>query len=189
MARWSSARASATRRRCSTSARRSVRRRTPVPRSISRSTRSKARRITAKAGPNALAVLAIAENGCLLNAPDTYMEKLAIGPGYPDGMIDLRDRRPTTSARSPRRRALSPGRSSPASSTGRHAESSPAPRARLRDQADPRRRCCRRHRDRRPRHRHRRLYRHRRRARRRARRCSPSLCRRADAGPARFPQR
>jgi fructose-1,6-bisphosphatase II / sedoheptulose-1,7-bisphosphatase len=45
--------------------------------------------ITAKAGPNALAVLAIAENGCLLNAPDTYMEKLAIGPGYPAGTIDL----------------------------------------------------------------------------------------------------
>ena len=45
--------------------------------------------ITAKAGPNALAVLAIAENGCLLNAPDTYMEKLAVGPGYPDGTIDL----------------------------------------------------------------------------------------------------
>jgi len=45
--------------------------------------------ITATAGPNALAVLAIAENGCLLNAPDTYMEKLAIGPGYPDGTIDL----------------------------------------------------------------------------------------------------
>jgi fructose-1,6-bisphosphatase II / sedoheptulose-1,7-bisphosphatase len=46
--------------------------------------------ITANAGPNALAVLAIAESGCLLNAPDTYMEKLAIGPGYPDGTIDLR---------------------------------------------------------------------------------------------------
>ena len=45
--------------------------------------------ITANAGPNALAVLAIAEQGCLLNAPDTYMEKLAIGPGYPDGTIDL----------------------------------------------------------------------------------------------------
>jgi len=45
--------------------------------------------ITAKAGPNALAVLAIAESGCLLNAPDTYMEKLAVGPGYPDGTIDL----------------------------------------------------------------------------------------------------
>lgn len=45
--------------------------------------------ITAKAGPNALAVLAIAEEGCLLNAPDTYMDKLAIGPGYPEGTIDL----------------------------------------------------------------------------------------------------
>jgi fructose-1,6-bisphosphatase II / sedoheptulose-1,7-bisphosphatase len=45
--------------------------------------------ITANAGPNALAVLAIAENGCLLNAPDTYMQKLAVGPGYPDGTIDL----------------------------------------------------------------------------------------------------
>jgi len=45
--------------------------------------------ITAKAGPNALAVLAIAEEGDLLNAPDVYMEKLAIGPGYPEGTIDL----------------------------------------------------------------------------------------------------
>jgi fructose-1,6-bisphosphatase II / sedoheptulose-1,7-bisphosphatase len=46
--------------------------------------------ITAKAGPNALAVLAIAEQGCLLNAPDVYMEKLAVGPGYAPGTIDLR---------------------------------------------------------------------------------------------------
>ncbi|HKR18283.1 class II fructose-bisphosphatase [Rhizorhapis sp.] len=45
--------------------------------------------ITAKAGPNALAVLAIAEEGCLLNAPDVYMDKLAIGPGYSPGLIDL----------------------------------------------------------------------------------------------------
>ncbi len=45
--------------------------------------------ITAKAGPNALAVLAIAEQGNLLNAPDVYMDKLAIGPGYPEGTIDL----------------------------------------------------------------------------------------------------
>ena len=45
--------------------------------------------ITAKAGPNALAVLAAAEEGCLLNAPDVYMEKLAVGPGYPPGVIDL----------------------------------------------------------------------------------------------------
>ncbi|MCA1748073.1 MAG: class II fructose-bisphosphatase [Parasphingopyxis sp.] len=45
--------------------------------------------ITAKAGADALAVLAIAEQGNLLNAPDVYMEKLAIGPGYPEGTIDL----------------------------------------------------------------------------------------------------
>ncbi len=45
--------------------------------------------ITAKAGPNALAVLAISEEGGLLNAPDVYMEKLAVGPGYPEGVIDL----------------------------------------------------------------------------------------------------
>ena len=46
--------------------------------------------ITAKAGSNALAVLAIAEQGCLLHAPDVYMEKLAVGPGYAPGTIDLR---------------------------------------------------------------------------------------------------
>jgi len=45
--------------------------------------------ITAKSGPNALAVLAIAEQGCLLNAPDTYMDKIAIGPGFADGTINL----------------------------------------------------------------------------------------------------
>ena len=50
--------------------------------------------ITAKAGPNALAVLAIAEEGGLLNAPDVYMDKLAIGPGYAADLISL-DRTPT----------------------------------------------------------------------------------------------
>ncbi len=45
--------------------------------------------ITAKAGPNALAVLAIAEEGGLLHAPDVYMDKLAIGPGYADGVVSL----------------------------------------------------------------------------------------------------
>src|SRR4028119_1014024 len=45
--------------------------------------------ITAKAGPNALAVLAIAEAGCLLNAPEVYMEQRATGPGDPEGTIDL----------------------------------------------------------------------------------------------------
>jgi fructose-1,6-bisphosphatase II / sedoheptulose-1,7-bisphosphatase len=45
--------------------------------------------LTAKASPNALAVLAIAAGGDLLNAPDVYMDKLAVGPGLPDGVIDL----------------------------------------------------------------------------------------------------
>ncbi|MCJ2181478.1 class II fructose-bisphosphatase [Novosphingobium sp. 1949] len=45
--------------------------------------------ITAKAGPNALAVLAAAEEGGLLNAPDVYMDKIAVGPGYPPDVIDL----------------------------------------------------------------------------------------------------
>ena len=46
--------------------------------------------LTAKALPNALAVLAIAEEGGLLNAPDTYMDKIAVGPGLPPGVVDLR---------------------------------------------------------------------------------------------------
>jgi fructose-1,6-bisphosphatase II / sedoheptulose-1,7-bisphosphatase len=45
--------------------------------------------ICAEAEPNALAVIAIAERGGLLHAPDMYMNKIAIGPGYPDGIIDL----------------------------------------------------------------------------------------------------
>ncbi len=45
--------------------------------------------ITAKAGPNALAVLAASEKGGLLNAPDVYMDKLAVGPGLPADIIDL----------------------------------------------------------------------------------------------------
>jgi fructose-1,6-bisphosphatase II / sedoheptulose-1,7-bisphosphatase len=45
--------------------------------------------LTAKALPNALAVLAIAEPGTLLNAPDVYMDKIAVGPGYPEGTVDL----------------------------------------------------------------------------------------------------
>lgn len=45
--------------------------------------------LTAKALPNALAVMAMAEPGTLLNAPDTYMDKIAIGNGYAEGVIDL----------------------------------------------------------------------------------------------------
>ena len=45
--------------------------------------------ITAKAMANACAVMAWAPAGTLLNAPDTYMDKIACGPGYPEGIIDL----------------------------------------------------------------------------------------------------
>lgn len=45
--------------------------------------------ICAKAMPNALAVLAIAERGGLLHAPDMYMDKIAVGPGLPEGVVDL----------------------------------------------------------------------------------------------------
>jgi fructose-1,6-bisphosphatase II / sedoheptulose-1,7-bisphosphatase len=45
--------------------------------------------ICAKAMPNALAVLAISERGGLLHAPDIYMNKIAIGPGYAPDLVDL----------------------------------------------------------------------------------------------------
>jgi len=45
--------------------------------------------ICAKNLPNALAVIAVAEKGSLLYAPDVYMDKIAIGPGYPDGVINI----------------------------------------------------------------------------------------------------
>jgi fructose-1,6-bisphosphatase II / sedoheptulose-1,7-bisphosphatase len=45
--------------------------------------------ICAKSMPNALAVLAMSEHGGLLHAPDMYMNKIAIGPGYPAGLVDL----------------------------------------------------------------------------------------------------
>jgi fructose-1,6-bisphosphatase II / sedoheptulose-1,7-bisphosphatase len=45
--------------------------------------------ITAKGGQNALAVIAMAEAGNFLNAPDVYMDKIAVGPGLPDGVVDL----------------------------------------------------------------------------------------------------
>ena len=45
--------------------------------------------ITAKGGANALAVLAMADDGGFLNAPDVYMDKIAIGGGLPDHLVDL----------------------------------------------------------------------------------------------------
>jgi fructose-1,6-bisphosphatase II / sedoheptulose-1,7-bisphosphatase len=45
--------------------------------------------LTAKAMPNALTVMALAPKGGLLHAPDTYMDKIAIGPGFPADVVDL----------------------------------------------------------------------------------------------------
>jgi fructose-1,6-bisphosphatase II / sedoheptulose-1,7-bisphosphatase len=45
--------------------------------------------LCAKHMPGAIATMAMAEGGTLLNAPDVYMEKIAIGPGYPKGVVDL----------------------------------------------------------------------------------------------------
>jgi fructose-1,6-bisphosphatase II / sedoheptulose-1,7-bisphosphatase len=45
--------------------------------------------LTAKDMPNALAVIAMAPRGTMLHAPDVYMEKLAVGPGYAEGVVTL----------------------------------------------------------------------------------------------------
>jgi fructose-1,6-bisphosphatase II / sedoheptulose-1,7-bisphosphatase len=45
--------------------------------------------LTAKGMGNALAVVAMATAGTMLHAPDTYMDKIAVGPGYPEGVVDL----------------------------------------------------------------------------------------------------
>jgi fructose-1,6-bisphosphatase II / sedoheptulose-1,7-bisphosphatase len=45
--------------------------------------------LCAKNMPGAIATMAMAEGGTLLNAPDVYMEKIAVGPGYPKGVVDL----------------------------------------------------------------------------------------------------
>jgi fructose-1,6-bisphosphatase II / sedoheptulose-1,7-bisphosphatase len=45
--------------------------------------------ITAKGGPNAMAVVALAQKGGFLHAPDIYMEKIAVGPDLPEGVVSL----------------------------------------------------------------------------------------------------
>jgi fructose-1,6-bisphosphatase II / sedoheptulose-1,7-bisphosphatase len=45
--------------------------------------------LCAKNMPGAIATLAVAEHGTLLHAPDIYMDKIAVGPGYPKGVVDL----------------------------------------------------------------------------------------------------
>ena len=45
--------------------------------------------LTAKGGTNALAVIALAERGNFLHAPDIYMDKIAVGGGLPGGVVDI----------------------------------------------------------------------------------------------------
>src|SRR5918997_1872320 len=45
--------------------------------------------LCAKDMPGSIAVMAMAEAGTLLAAPDVYMQKIAVGPGYPKGVVDL----------------------------------------------------------------------------------------------------
>ena len=147
--------------------------------------------ICAKAMPNALAVLAIAERGGLLNAPDMYMNKIAIGPGYPDGIIDL-DAPPadtlTQAGQGQGRAGVGDHRLHPRPAAPRRADRRGA-QGRRRRAADPRRRHRRRDLDHRPeRDRHRHLLRHRRRARGRAGGGGAALHRRPDAGAAASPQ-
>jgi len=54
--------------------------------------------ITAKGGHNALAVVAMAAEGGFLNAPDVYMDKIAVGVGLPEGVVDL-DEKPEQNLR------------------------------------------------------------------------------------------
>ena len=50
--------------------------------------------VVARGGPNAMTVIAMAEDGGFLNVPNIYMDKIAVGPGLPEGVVDL-DRRPS----------------------------------------------------------------------------------------------
>ncbi len=50
--------------------------------------------VVARGGPNAMTVIAMAEDGGFLTVPNIYMDKIAVGPGLPEGVIDL-DREPS----------------------------------------------------------------------------------------------
>jgi fructose-1,6-bisphosphatase II / sedoheptulose-1,7-bisphosphatase len=54
--------------------------------------------LCAKDMPGSIAIAAAAASGALLHAPDSYMDKIAIGPGYPEGLVDL-DRDPADNVR------------------------------------------------------------------------------------------
>jgi fructose-1,6-bisphosphatase II / sedoheptulose-1,7-bisphosphatase len=67
--------------------------------------------LCAKNMPGAIATLAMAQHGTLLHAPDIYMDKIAVGPGYPKNLVDLDAPRRRTSSILPRPKASSRRRS------------------------------------------------------------------------------
>ena len=146
--------------------------------------------ITAKGGANALAVLAMADDGGFLNAPDVYMDKIAVGGGLPDGVVDL-DAEPAENLRtSPgeKARCRRSRRLHPRPAASRRADRQ-GPRGRRAHHADRRRRRQRRHGHLRPGDRHRHLHGFGRRAGGRAGGGGAALHRRPDARAAPVPQR
>ena len=111
--------------------------------------------LTAKGGPNAIATIALAERGNFLHAPDIYMDKIAVGGGLPDGVVDLDA--PVASnlrnlAQAKKCRGVRPGRLHPGPRPPQGADRQDA-RGRRAHHADQRRRRGRRDRDRRCRNR------------------------------------
>ena len=143
--------------------------------------------LCAKDMPGSIAVMAMAQAGTLLNAPDVYMDKIAIGPGYRKGIVDL-DASPEDNIMAiARAKGVKPGEiTALVMDRPRHAELIARLRGdRLLNPADHGRRCGRRYPDGADRaDRRRYLSRHRRRAGRRAGGGSAALCRRPDAGAA-----
>ncbi len=147
--------------------------------------------ITAKGGANALAVIAMADAGHFLNAPDVYMDKIAVGGGLPDDLVDL-DEAPATNlknlARGKKGRDQRPCRLHPRPAAPCRADRQGA-RGRRPHRADLGRRRQRRHRDLEPGDRHRHVCRLGRGAGGGVGGGGVALHRRPDAGPAVVPQR
>ena len=143
--------------------------------------------LCAKNMPGAIATMAMAEGGTLLHAPDIYMDKIAVGPGYPKGVVDLdapADENIRKLAKAKGVKPESHHRDDPRPPASRRSDRGGA-QGRRRGQPDHRRRRGRRHPHRRAgQDRHRHFSRHRRRARGRAGGGGAALHRRPDAMPA-----
>ena len=143
--------------------------------------------LCAKNMPGAIATLAMADAGTLLHAPDCYMDKIAIGPGYPKGIVDLDAPPDDNILNLAKAKGVKPAEiTALLLDRPRHADiDRGGAQDRRRGPPDHRRRRRRRDPLRRAEDRHRHLSRHRRRARGRAGGCGVALHRRPDAVPPR----